>query len=109
MDALNANGKAKQVRKPSYTRRKTSSHREKKKKKTQQEQEERKNGGGGGGGTDELTDDSAQARGGCVALQPYRQVDVIVGQDSGRCQQLFGSQESRLTFVRPQPWRLVLQ
>ena len=45
-----------------------------------------------------MTDDSAQAQGGCVALQPYRQVDVIIGQDSGRCQQLLGSQESRLTF-----------
>ena len=50
-----------------------------------------------------MTDDSALAHGGCVALQPYRQVDVMVGQNTGSCQQLFGSQESRLTFVSPKP------
>ena len=56
-----------------------------------------------------MADDSTQAQGGCVALQPYWQVDVIVGQDTSRCQQLFASLKSRLTFVSPKPWCLVLQ
>ena len=43
-----------------------------------------------------MTDDSAQAHGGCVALQPYRQVDVIVGQNTGSCQQLFVSPKPAL-------------
>ena len=43
MDALNANGKAKRVRKPSYTQRKTSSQREREKKTKQQNKKHKNN------------------------------------------------------------------
>ena len=43
MDALNANGKAKQVRKPSYTLRKTPSQREKKRRKKRGKQKQKTN------------------------------------------------------------------